>query len=207
MADKKEYVKLWLSYASYFEALGDVEVGRLVRAMITYRASREEPKFNGNERFIWPAIKRDIDESIAAQEVAANAYRENGKKGGRPPKPNWNLENQKNQSGFSETKKTYGQGQGQGHRSKVKGHGQDNSPNPLQGIPHRFVQPTVDEVRSYCQERGNDVDPDRFVDFYAAKGWKIGNQPMKDWKAAVRTWEKREKKPYQYEYGSMEGSL
>ena len=56
----------------------------------------------------------------------------------------------------------------------------------------RFSTPTIDDVRSYCQERGNTVDPDRFVDFYAAKGWKIGKDTMKDWKAAVRTWERRE---------------
>lgn len=56
----------------------------------------------------------------------------------------------------------------------------------------RFAPPTVEEVRTYCQERHNKVDPERFVDFYASKGWRVGNQPMKDWKAAVRTWEKRE---------------
>lgn len=55
----------------------------------------------------------------------------------------------------------------------------------------RFSPPSVDEVRAYCVERQNDIDPQRFVDFYASKGWKVGNQSMKDWKAAVRTWEKR----------------
>ena len=49
-------------------------------------------------------------------------------------------------------------------------------------------------MTDYCRERGNGVDPERFVDFYAAKGWKVGNQPMKDWRAAVRTWEKREER-------------
>lgn len=58
-----------------------------------------------------------------------------------------------------------------------------------------FVKPSLDEVRSYCQERNNNVDPEAFIDFYESKGWKVGNQPMKDWKAAVRTWEKRESKP------------
>ena len=58
----------------------------------------------------------------------------------------------------------------------------------------RFVPPTVDEVRAYCQERHNNVDPETFVDFYASKGWKVGNNSMKDWKACVRTWEKRNKK-------------
>jgi len=56
----------------------------------------------------------------------------------------------------------------------------------------RFAPPTVQEVRDYCQERNNNVDAERFVDFYAAKGWKIGSSQMKDWKAAVRTWEKRD---------------
>ena len=66
--------------------------------------------------------------------------------------------------------------------------------NPIQEsarVP-RFTPPTVDEVATYCRERGNTVDAERFVDFYASKGWKIGKEPMKDWKAAVRTWEKRE---------------
>ena len=50
--------------------------------------------------------------------------------------------------------------------------------------------PTVEEVRAYCEERGNKVDPETFVDFYESKGWLIGKNPMKDWKAAVRTWER-----------------
>ena len=57
----------------------------------------------------------------------------------------------------------------------------------------KFVPPTADQVREYCKERGNRVDAQRFVDFYASKGWKVGNQPMKDWKAAVRTWEQKER--------------
>lgn len=54
----------------------------------------------------------------------------------------------------------------------------------------KFKKPTLDEVRAYCQSRQNNIDPERFIDYYTAKGWKIGKQPMKDWKAAVRTWEK-----------------
>lgn len=53
-----------------------------------------------------------------------------------------------------------------------------------------FIPPTADQVREYCVERGNNVDPNRFVDFYTAKGWIVGKSKMKDWKAAVRTWEK-----------------
>lgn len=57
----------------------------------------------------------------------------------------------------------------------------------------RFTPPTVDEVKAYCDERGNSVDPERFVDFYASKGWMVGKTKMKDWKATVRNWERSEK--------------
>lgn len=57
----------------------------------------------------------------------------------------------------------------------------------------RFTPPTVEEVKAYCAERKNGVDPERFVDFYAANGWKQGRgKPIVDWKAAVRTWERNE---------------
>lgn len=54
------------------------------------------------------------------------------------------------------------------------------------------VPPTVDDVREYCLERKSSVDPDVFVDFYESKGWLVGKVKMKDWKAAVRTWERSE---------------
>lgn len=57
----------------------------------------------------------------------------------------------------------------------------------------RFTPPSVDEVRLYCQERDNHIDPGNFVDFYQAKNWYIGKNKMKDWRAAVRTWEQRGK--------------
>lgn len=59
----------------------------------------------------------------------------------------------------------------------------------------RFRPPTVDEVRAYCHDRHNAVDPERFCDFYGSKGWVIGKSPMRDWRAAVRTWERRDRQP------------
>lgn len=60
-------------------------------------------------------------------------------------------------------------------------------------IPKKnFEPPTVDEVQRYCLERNNNVDAQSFVDFYESKGWMIGKNKMKDWKAAVRTWERKE---------------
>ena len=57
-----------------------------------------------------------------------------------------------------------------------------------------FQKPTVDEIRDYCQGLGYIMKPEEFFDFYESKGWRVGNAPMKDWKAAARNWERREKR-------------
>lgn len=59
----------------------------------------------------------------------------------------------------------------------------------------RFTPPSVEEVDEYCKGRKNNVDPAAFVDFYESKGWMVGKNKMKDWKAAVRTWERSNPKP------------
>lgn len=64
---------------------------------------------------------------------------------------------------------------------------------PPTEVRKRFVPPTAEEVREYVQEKGYRVDPETFVDFYASKGWLVGKSPMKDWRAAVRTWAKDRK--------------
>ena len=68
----------------------------------------------------------------------------------------------------------------------------EDSATPPPTRSKRFTPPTVDEVRAYCQERGNRIDPQKFVDHYTSNGWMVGKTKMKDWKAAVRTWEQRD---------------
>lgn len=55
----------------------------------------------------------------------------------------------------------------------------------------KFKKPTLEEVREYCKERNNNINAESFIDFYESKGWMVGKNKMKDWKACVRTWEKR----------------
>lgn len=57
----------------------------------------------------------------------------------------------------------------------------------------RFQKPTIEEIRQYCQEEGYNVDAEQFFNFYESKGWLVGKSPMKNWRAAVSTWNKREK--------------
>lgn len=98
------------------------------------------------------------------------------------------------------TEKLRAGGEGKGREGKERGgdtatpsaHPPDPGSNGSRKPRDRFKPPTVGEVRTYVAERGSRIDAQTFVDHYAAKGWLVGKTPMKDWRAAVRTWESRE---------------
>lgn len=68
----------------------------------------------------------------------------------------------------------------------------------------RFTPPTLEEVKAYCSERNNGIDPQTFIDYYESNGWMVGKGKMKDWKATVRTWENRRKNDPPKRYGRKE---
>jgi predicted phage replisome organizer len=78
-------------------------------------------------------------------------------------------------------------------KSKSKSKNKSKSIEKEKEKEKRFTPPTLDEVRAYCEERKNNIDPQAFIDFYESKGWMIGKNKMKDFRACVRTWEKRER--------------
>lgn len=78
-----------------------------------------------------------------------------------------------------------------------------NDKNNKKNIYAHFTPPTLEEVISYCKERNNSVDPQKWYDFYESKGWMIGKNKMKNWKAAVRTWERGDNKPKQSKLQDM----
>lgn len=86
MTTKNAYVPLWLTYGTYFESYNDEQVGRLARAMMEYRRTGTPPQFAGSERYIWPAIQRDIDNLTRTLQERSEQNRQNGAKGGRPKK-------------------------------------------------------------------------------------------------------------------------
>ena len=68
----------------------------------------------------------------------------------------------------------------------------DTKANKSPNKAKRFVKPTLSEIEQYCIERNNNVNAEQFFDYYESNGWKVGKNSMKDWKAAVRTWERSE---------------
>jgi len=78
----------------------------------------------------------------------------------------------------------------QGVQSTLNNKDKDKDIVKVKAKVKRFVKPTIEEVADYCNERNNDVDAEKFYDYYSSNGWKVGKNAMKDWKASVRTWEK-----------------
>lgn len=75
--------------------------------------------------------------------------------------------------------------------TKVVPHVNSNQTNRTRRSARKhFAVPTLGDVTEYCRERGNSVDPQRFVDYYEANGWRVGKNPMRSWQAAIRTWER-----------------
>ncbi len=71
---------------------------------------------------------------------------------------------------------------------------ENNAKNENLGKTKRFQKPLINDIKEYCKERNNKIDAEQFFNWYESKGWYIGKNKMKDWKAAIRTWEQREKK-------------
>lgn len=199
---KMKYFPAYFTYTETLSALSDEQVGKLFRALLLYAENGTVPRLDGMCMMAFGFIRGDIDRMNESYEKKCAALQQNGMKGGRPPKqtvsekPNGFEENQ---MVSEETKKTYGKGNSkEKDNGNGKGEGDINAsaaaaPAQQKTTKKQFVPPTVDEVREYCNEQGLTVDAERFVDYYEANGWKVGNQAMKDWKAAVRNWARRDR--------------
>ena len=173
----REFFKCFHDYRKKCEKLSDQEVGRLFRALMEYSEHGTAPELTGRESIAFDFIAEDIARDRAAYEQKCLTNAENGSKGGKRTQANA-TERKRTEAKSSETDKI------KDIRNKTIRKTDSNE------SVKRFQPPTVEEVRSYCTERGNNVDPQTFVDFYEAKGWMVGSNHMKDWRACVRTWEK-----------------
>ena len=173
----REFFKCFHNYRKKIEKLSDQEVGRLFRALMEYSEHGTAPELTGRESIAFDFIAEDIARDRAAYEQKCLTNAENGSKGGKRTQANA-TERKRTEAKSSETDKI------KDIRNKTIRKTDSNE------SAKRFHPPTVEDVRSYCTERGNNVDPQTFVDFYEAKGWMVGSNHMKDWRACVRTWEK-----------------
>lgn len=205
--DKNSFI-LYMDYKEDFDVLNNEQKGMLISAIFEYQergtTSISDPVVN----MAFLHIRRQLDKDNEKYEDTKAKRSEAGKKA---MSSRWNItevtakdnktdfitndnknnfvinENNKNNKAISEITKITDNDNVNDNANVI-----NKKESIEKKATSRFSPPSVEQVKEYCKERGNNVDADTFVDFYASKGWKVGNNPMKDWKAAVRTWERRD---------------
>ena len=170
------------------------EKGQLFEAILDYGEFGIEPELDGAVGVAWDFLlpKLDRDDDRYSRQVEQRQYavfvREVKKHGGTPPP----MDEWRQLSGTERYRLVSADnGQHPTNNSQLTKDiimGADKPPTRK-----RFVPPTVQDVAEYCRGKGYAVNAERFVDYYTANGWEVGENPMKDWKAAVRTWTAKEK--------------
>lgn len=189
-AEKKSFV-LYHDIRTPLELLTDEQRGKLFLALLNYSEYGELPDFDGALLMAFAFIRTSLDRDAEAWAEKRAKRAEAGRSGG--------LAKVANASNASSSKQNVANLAVPVPVSvSVPVPVNVNTPNTSVGRrtaaspprAARFTPPSVEEVRVYCAERKNSVDPERFVDFYASKGWLVGKSRMKDWRAAVRSWER-----------------
>ena len=175
--ENRDSCVFYASWLDAIEAMPDNVRGEALMAILVYALRGETTEKQGAmTKVIMAMVKPQIEANNKRYENGCKGG-EFGKLGGRPKKeitPNKPQENPYNDN----------VNDNDNDKDKVTEIRAAKPPRT------RFTPPSIDEVRAYCQERGNGVDAERFIDYYNANGWRVGKNAMKDWKAAVRTWEK-----------------
>lgn len=179
------YICLYKSYIQTLAPFTDAERGRIMMAMLNYSATGEMPFFEGNERYIWPSVQGQIDRDLEAYRAKCSKNRVNGAKGGRPPR---------NPTVIPETERLFEKPKKAKEKEMEKEKEKENENErekytaELPPSPTPFSPPSVDDVREYFNKRGYGTEPERFVSYYAARGWMSGQTPISDWRAAADSW-------------------
>lgn len=156
-------------FEDYYELitlLNEKDQGELLLAIMKYMFEDIEPELNKNQTKIFNNLKRPLSVS---KNKSKNALKTNQTEIKQKSNENQKQNQNKNEKGSCATKSM------------------SMSNKSMSNI---FIKPSLEEVNKYCEERKNSINAQSFIDFYESKGWMIGKNKMKDWKAAIRTWEK-----------------
>lgn len=179
-------------YESFYKALSrirkDADRAKAYDAITRFALYGEEPDLDtlpDNVAIAFEVIRPNLE--------ASRRKAEGGSKG-KPTKDNGKTAKSSLKDNTKISKRTAKQEKEQ-EQEKEQDKEQDKEKGQMSNARARaFVPPTVAEVAAYVREKGYQVDAEQFVAFYASKGWKVGSAPMRDWRAAVVTWSKRERR-------------
>ncbi len=208
MADKKSFV-LYCDYKQHFSLLTPEDQGRLLMAIFDYAETGEVPQLEGMPLMAFSFIRSQLDRDFMSFQETCERRAEAGRKSGEARRAKAAAAEQEGTKQTSVPSVQQNEHEGTKRTDTDTDNDTDNdtenetenetdinnrgnSDELRKKRATRFIPPTVEEVRAYCMERGNNVNAETFVDFYTAKGWVVGKNKMRDWKAAVRTWEKSE---------------
>lgn len=179
----------FIFYRSFKESMSDLsDKDKLImyEAISDYSLDLKEPKLTGFPKALFSLIRPILDTNIQRWK--------NGRKGGAPI-GNLNAKKQpKNNQKTTEKQPNKDKDVNKDKEYNIKNVNiEDKSSNNGADKSTRFVPPTLTEVQDYIQKNSYSVDASTFIDFYTSKGWMVGSNKMKDWKAAVRTWQRKQK--------------
>lgn len=182
----------FIFYRSFKESMSDLsDKDKLImyEAISDYSLDLKEPKLTGFPKALFSLIRPILDANIQRWK--------NGRKGGAPI-GNLNAKKTTGKQPRNDRKTTGKQPNKDKDVNKDKEYNIENA-NIETKVSNgadkstRFVPPTLTEVQDYIQKNSYSVDASTFIDFYTSKGWMVGSNKMKDWKAAVRTWQRKQK--------------
>jgi hypothetical protein len=202
MAQGKKNVIVYTDWINTFELLSDEEAGRLIKHFFRYVNDLNPEPPDRMIEILFEPFKSTLKRDLQKWEIRAERARQNGFKGGRPKeeekpqeeenptKPSGLQKNPEEPSGlfFTEKKPVSVSDSVSVSVSDI-----NTFPSKEEKVIHtskRFLIPSILEISTYCQERKNEINAEQFYDHYQSNGWMVGKNKMKDWKAAVRTWEK-----------------
>jgi len=169
------YIKIFVDYLDAIEPLGDAERGRLFTALLEYARSGEVPQLGGNERFLFPMMKAQLDRDAA---TSADLSEKRAAAGSKSKQTKQLLAYEANDSNCTQDKE----------EDKEEDKEKDKDEKRTRA---RFVPPTLEEVTEYVVQRNSPVDPRKFWEYFNAGDWKDSKgQPVRNWKQKLLTWEK-----------------
>lgn len=183
---KKKSFLIYTESLSVLDELNKEQIADLFLAIKDYQ-NGVEPKLSGLMKAVFLPFKNYFDENSEKYAKVCEKRRNSGSLGGQA---NASKSKQMLANASKSKQMRYESDSDSESDSKEKELSNESSKKKTE---KRFVIPTVEEVNAYCRERGNGIDAERFVAHYTSNGWKVGKSPMRDWKAAIITWEKGER--------------
>jgi hypothetical protein len=176
MAENKKSILVYSDWMNIFEQLEDEEAGKLIKHFFKYVNDLNPEAPDRLTKLLFEPIKQTLKRDLVKYEDRREKNRQNALK-------RWDDKDAIGCDGIRTN----------ANNADSVSDSVSDSVNDKRNKEENIIPPTLGIVKEYCKERNNNVDPEKWFNFYEAKGWMIGKNKMKDWRAAVRTWEKESK--------------